>query len=154
MLQEQPLMKTLGSVVSSAEKYGDSYEAITAYLRGQAQRQADELARLENNIAKTKQLLTQQKANWNSRRKAYRDCAGKYAGQLASKVTAHIHDLAMPEGRFEIEITAKDNLTKTGKDELTFLFTTNLGEPIRPLLGKSLPAVSCHAWRWLLKLYF
>lgn len=32
----------------------------------------------------------------------------KYAGRLASKVTAHIHDLAMPEGRFEIEVTAKD----------------------------------------------
>ena len=42
------------------KKYGDSYEAITAYL-GQAQQQADELAQLESNIAKTKQLLAQQK---------------------------------------------------------------------------------------------
>lgn len=56
------------------KKYGDSYEAITAYL-GQAQQQADELAQLESNIAKTKQLLAQQKVNWNSRRKAYRSCA-------------------------------------------------------------------------------
>ena len=115
------------------KKYGDSYEAITAYL-GQAQQQADELAQLENNIAKTKQLLTQQKGELEQQAQSLSQLRGKYAGQLASKVTAHIHDLAMPEGRFEIEITAKDNLTKTGKDELTFLFTANLGEPIRPLL--------------------
>lgn len=115
------------------KKYGDSYEAITAYLE-QAQQQADELAQLESNIAKTKQLLAQQKGELEQQAQSLSQLRGKYAGQLASKVTAHIHDLAMPEGRFEIEVTAKDTLTKTGKDELTFLFTANLGEPIRPLL--------------------
>lgn len=134
------------------KKYGDSYEAITAYLE-QAQQQADELAQLESNIAKTKQLLAQQKGELEQQAQSLSQLRAKYAGRLASKVTAHIHDLAMPEGRFEIEVTAKDTLTKTGKDELTFLFTANLGEPIRPLL-KSLPAASCHVWRWLLKRCF
>ena len=115
------------------KKYGDSYEAITAYL-GQAQQQADELAQLESNIAKTKQLLAQQKGELEQQAQSLSQLRAKYAGRLASKVTVHIHDLAMPEGRFEIEVTAKDTLTKTGKDELTFLFTANLGEPIRPLL--------------------
>ena len=115
------------------KKYGDSYEAITAYLE-QAQQQADELAQLESNIAKTKQLLAQQKGELEQQAQSLSQLRAKYAGRLASKVTAHIHDLAMPEGRFEIEVTAKDTLTKTGKDELTFLFTANLGEPIRPLL--------------------
>ncbi|MFQ9522606.1 MAG: hypothetical protein ACLR2G_02755 [Phascolarctobacterium faecium] len=118
-------------MVSSAEKYGDSYEAITAYLEQDSSRPM--------NWRSWKATLLKQnscwrsKVRWNSRRKAYRSCA-KYARRLASKVTAHIHDLAMPEGRFEIEVTAKDTLTKTGKDELAFLFTANLGEPIRPLL--------------------
>ena len=49
-------------------------------------------------------------------------------------MTTHIHDLAMPEGKFEIAVAAKETPGKTGKDELTFLFTANLGEPIRPLL--------------------
>ena len=115
------------------KKYGDSYEAITAYLE-QAQQQADELAQLESNIAKTKQLMAQQKGELEQQAQSLSQLRAKYAGRLASKVTAHIHDLAMPEGRFEIEVTAKDTLTKTGKDELTFLFTANLGEPIRPLL--------------------
>ncbi len=112
------------------KKYGDSYEAITAYL--EQARQADELAQLESNIAKTKQLLAQQKGELEQQAQSLSQLRAKYARRLASKVTAHIHNMAMPEGRFEIEVTAQDTLTKTGKDELAFLFS--LGEPIRPLL--------------------
>ena len=115
------------------KKYGDSYEAITAYLQ-QAQQQADELTQLEANIAKTKQLLTQQKNELEQQAQQLTKLRCKYAAELASKVTEHIHDLAMPEGKFEIAVTAKEAFGKTGKDELTFLFTANLGEPIRPLL--------------------
>ncbi|WP_337365899.1 DNA repair protein RecN [Phascolarctobacterium sp.] len=115
------------------KKYGDSYEAITAYLQ-QAQQQADELTQLEANIAKTKQLLTQQKNELEQQAQQLTKLRCKYAAELASKVTEHIHDLAMPEGKFEISVTAKEAFGKTGKDELTFLFTANLGETIRPLL--------------------
>lgn len=115
------------------KKYGDSYEAITAYLQ-QAQQQADELTQLEANIAKTKQLLAQQKNELEQQAQQLTKLRCKYAAELASKVTEHIHDLAMPEGKFEISVTAKEAFGKTGKDELTFLFTANLGETIRPLL--------------------
>ena len=72
------------------KKYGDSYEAITAYLE-QAQQQADELAQLESNIAKTKQLLAQQKGEWEQQAQSLSQLRAKDARRLASKVTAHIH---------------------------------------------------------------
>lgn len=115
------------------KKYGDSYEAIEAYLQ-QAQQQADDLTQLEMNIAKARQLLTQQKSELEQQAQGLSQLRCKYAAELAAKVTVHIHDLAMPEGKFEIAVTAKETPGKTGKDELTFLFTANLGEPIRPLL--------------------
>lgn len=115
------------------KKYGASYEEITEYLQ-QAQQQADELTQLEVNIAKTKQLLVQQKNELEQQAQQLTRLRCKYATELAAKVTEHIHDLAMPEGKFEIAVTAKETFGKTGKDELTFLFTANLGEPIRPLL--------------------
>ena len=115
------------------KKYGDSYEAIDAYLQ-QAQQQADDLTQLETNIAKARQLLTQQKSELEQQAQSLSQLRCKYAAELAAKVTTHIHDLAMPEGKFEIAVTAKETPGKTGKDELTFLFTANLGEPIRPLL--------------------
>lgn len=115
------------------KKYGDSYEAIEAYLQ-QAQQQADDLTQLETNIAKARQLLTQQKSELEQQAQGLSQLRCKYAAELADKVTTHIHDLAMPEGKFEIAVAAKETPGKTGKDELTFLFTANLGEPIRPLL--------------------
>ena len=115
------------------KKYGDSYEAIDAYLQ-QAQQQADDLTQLETNIAKARQLLTQQKSELEQQAQRLSQLRCKYAAELAAKVTTHIHDLAMPEGKFEIAVAAKEMPGKTGKDELTFLFTANLGEPIRPLL--------------------
>lgn len=115
------------------KKYGENYEAITGYLQ-QARQQADELAQLEFTIAKTKQLLAQQKVELEEKSLQLSRLRSQYAAELAEKVTEHIHDLAMPEGRFEIAITEKEAFGKTGKDELTFLFTANLGEPIRPLL--------------------
>ena len=115
------------------KKYGDSYEAIDAYLQ-QAQQQADDLTQLESNIAKARQLLTQQKSELEQQAQGLSQLRCKYAAELAAKVTTHIHDLAMPEGKFEIAVAAKEMPGKTGKDELTFLFTANLGEPIRPLL--------------------
>lgn len=115
------------------KKYGDSYEAIDTYLQ-QAQQQADDLTQLETNIAKARQLLTQQKSELEQQAQGLSQLRCKYAAELAAKVTTHIHDLAMPEGKFEIAVAAKEMPGKTGKDELTFLFTANLGEPIRPLL--------------------
>lgn len=115
------------------KKYGDSYEAIDTYLQ-QAQQQADDLTQLETNIAKARQLLTQQKSELEQQAQGLSQLRCKYAAELADKVTTHIHDLAMPEGKFEIAVAAKEMPGKTGKDELTFLFTANLGEPIRPLL--------------------
>ena len=115
------------------KKYGDSYEAIEAYLQ-QAQQQADDLTQLETNIAKARQLLTQQKSELEQQAQGLSQLRCKYAAELAAKVTTHIHDLAMQEGKFEIAVAAKEMPGKTGKDELTFLFTANLGEPIRPLL--------------------
>ena len=109
------------------------YEAIDAYLQ-QAQQQADDLTQLETNIAKARQLLTQQKSELEQQAQSLSQLRCKYAAELADKVTTHIHDLAMPEGKFEIAVAAKETPGKTGKDELTFLFTANLGEPIRPLL--------------------
>ncbi len=115
------------------KKYGEGYESISKYLE-QIQQQVDELTRLETNIAKTKELLSKNKSKLEQQARQLTELRKQYATKLAHQVTIHIHDLAMPEGKFEIAISAREVFTKSGKDELTFLFTANLGEPIRPLL--------------------
>lgn len=115
------------------KKYGNSYEEIMTYL-DKAQIEADELSALESNIQKTKQLLAQQEINLTKLSQALTSLRSKYAKELGEQVTSHIHDLAMPEGKFSFDLSLKEHFTKTGQDEIIFLFTANLGEPIRPLL--------------------
>ncbi|MGE3774020.1 MAG: DNA repair protein RecN, partial [Gammaproteobacteria bacterium] len=55
------------------------------------------------------------------------------AGRLAAAVVAHLHELALPHARFEIEIAASAAPGEHGLDEVEFTVTTNPDLPPRPL---------------------
>jgi DNA repair protein RecN (Recombination protein N) len=54
------------------------------------------------------------------------------AKPLAEAVTAHLHELAMPNATFSVAIE-EGPLTDDGADDVTFLLAPNPGEPPRPL---------------------
>ncbi|PWC17662.1 DNA repair protein RecN [Brenneria corticis] len=57
-----------------------------------------------------------------------------HAGELAQLITANMHDLAMPHGRFTIEVKfTPEHLTAGGADNVEFCVTTNPGQPHQPL---------------------
>ncbi len=59
----------------------------------------------------------------------------RYAQELGAKVTSSMHELAMPDGRFAIEVRpdAQSSLSPLGIDRVEFMVTTNPGQPIQPL---------------------
>ena len=59
----------------------------------------------------------------------------RYAEELGAKVSASMHELAMPDGRFAIEVRpdAQSSLSPLGIDRVEFMVTTNPGQPIQPL---------------------
>ncbi|MGL5225356.1 MAG: DNA repair protein RecN [Aeromonas sp.] len=59
----------------------------------------------------------------------------RYAQELATLVTASMHELAMPDGRFAIDVRpdAQSSLSPLGIDRVEFMVTTNPGQPIQPL---------------------
>jgi len=52
---------------------------------------------------------------------------------LAAQVTSELHDLAMPDASFEVEIIAKDTPSADGLDEIGFVFSAHPGGSLRPL---------------------
>ena len=114
------------------KKYGADYDAIAAYLH-KVQQEADELHAIDRNIeAKTKELAqkTKELTVLAEQLTALRQ---KYAQLLTKEITAHIADLAMPQGKIEIKFTAKENFGKNGCDDMVFLFSANEGEPLLEL---------------------
>ncbi|RKS85926.1 DNA replication and repair protein RecN [Orbus hercynius] len=58
----------------------------------------------------------------------------KIAAALSEKISQNIQALSMPHGQFSIDIVADQNkITETGIDHITFLVTTNPGQPLQPI---------------------
>ncbi|XKM13607.1 DNA repair protein RecN [Orbaceae bacterium ac157xtp] len=56
------------------------------------------------------------------------------ANTLADKITQYIRELSMPHGQFDIQIQWDDSkLTDSGCDHITFLVSTNPGQPLQPI---------------------
>jgi len=60
-------------------------------------------------------------------------CRHKYGQSLGAKVTKHMQDLAMENGKLVVEITPLDIYQPSGKDNIDFLFTANVGMEPKPL---------------------
>ena len=126
------VQERLDTIYRLQKKYGGSTEAVLAYLAAtqekleQLQNIAAALEKAQQQLAQATKRLTQAAAALTMERK-------RSAAALGQSITTHIHDLAMPNGRFEIAIAPTERFTPTGRDQLRFLFSGNLGEPLNDL---------------------
>jgi DNA repair protein RecN (Recombination protein N) len=121
----------LDRIARLKRKYGADVPAVLAY----AERCAAELSRLEEAEASPGELAA-------ARVRAERElvaAAGRLtalrraaAAQLAQQVAALLPQLAFRKARFEVEVAAEE-LGPSGGDRVEFLFTANLGEPLKSL---------------------
>lgn len=130
--------KRLGQVEARLElqkklkrKYGDSIEAVLAYL-AKAEQELDELATSDERIdeLKKREKALQKEVEalaadlTNKRKAACKSLVGGVEGELA--------DLKMGGARFEVSI-APQPCDVTGADRVEFMIAPNLGEGLKPL---------------------
>ncbi len=114
------------------KKYGTEYEDIMLYLQ-KAQQEADELKEIDSSIAKKNTELMQKTEALKALAGELTELRSKYAALLTAEISAHIKDLAMPQGKIEISFAKKDAFGKNGCDEMAFMFSANAGEPLMEL---------------------
>lgn len=120
------------------KKYGDSEEAILSY-RDQAENELENLAKIEENrallkdaISKLEQEVSRRAAELTAKRNAA-------ATTLASRITHILSTLGMPKAQFVIQVQSKGMngnakiIGPYGADEIEFLISANLGEPVKEL---------------------
>lgn len=114
------------------KKYGGTTEDVLAYLAEAKAKQselldiAEAMSRAQHQLDVILQRLAVTAAALSKERRAS-------ARELGEAVTAHIHDLAMPNGAFEVTVTELEHYTPSGKDGLSFRFSANMGEPLNAL---------------------
>ncbi len=113
-------------------KYGKTIEEILEYCNNKSM----ELERLKNSqqeqitikaeIAQIEEDLKKECVVLSGLRK-------KASEFLASGVTSEINKLGMNNGIFSVSMEATGGFTSRGLDSVEFLFSANLGEPLKPL---------------------
>ena len=107
-----------------------------AGLLGRLTGLAEERHRLENRQEVLEVLLAERGHKERHARELAKALTGERtcaAHALAKTVMEGLAHLAMPRAQFEVRITPTDTLQKDGADEVTFLFSANPGEALRPL---------------------
>ena len=113
-------------------KYGNGEEAVLAYLE-QAKEQYALLQDLDNRIAKAQKELKAITNKLADKAKQLTTIRKQNAEKLCKEVEKHIKDLAMPDGKLQIQFTERPDFTPEGKDKMELLFSANAGEPLQPL---------------------
>ncbi len=122
----EDLENRMAQIDSLKRKYGDSVKDIINYYDNTK----DELKRLLNAEA-TLVSLNKKKLDLESSLNQVANKLHEYrqitAQELSQKVSIEVKQLAMPNAIFKVEVIDKNILGKTGKDEIKFNFSANLG---------------------------
>jgi DNA repair protein RecN (Recombination protein N) len=134
--------KRLDEITRLKKKYGSTIEEIIEFLQKARQEYDDILSSEENikDLQAKKELLFDQLYECSMQLSHTRRLAGK---QFEEKVLMQLSDLGLAKSRFEVafsdiperdELASNDKLlTAAGFDNIEFMISTNVGEPLKPL---------------------
>ncbi|MGN0909683.1 MAG: DNA repair protein RecN [Succinivibrio sp.] len=90
---------------------------------------------LKDSITSLASEVRQLRADYEEKARALSEARRKAALDMSSKVTAMIHDLAMPDGVFRVDLKYDEERRPRpeGRDEALFMFTANRGQDPGPL---------------------
>jgi DNA repair protein RecN (Recombination protein N) len=109
---------------------GDELPALTLRLAAERER----LEHAEANLASLEAQVATLAAAYRDAALILRAARGKAATALAKRITATLHELGMPGGRFEVRLEALDATPAVhGMDGVELLVSANPGQPPRPL---------------------
>lgn len=114
------------------KKYGGTTEAVLEYLR-RAEAKYAELQDIAAAVEKATKKLLQVKNSLHKAAERLSVLRREQAMQLEQLITEHIHDLAMPQGKFMFAIQRSDKFSMYGCDDIKIMFSANVGEPVNEL---------------------
>lgn len=115
-------------------KYGESVEDILKFLND-AKERLDEIERSEELILKIRKEIEAAEKNLHKRCEIMNKLRKEAAKKLEDGILKELKDLEMPKTQFEVSILScpEEGFTENGTDKVEFLFSPNMGEPVKPL---------------------
>ncbi|HKG02518.1 MAG TPA: DNA repair protein RecN [Conexibacter sp.] len=113
-------------------KHGGRIAAVLAHA-DECRARRDELAGAEAALQETTDALEAARERLDTVARELHDTRAAAAPALAEAVRGRLAELAMPDARFEVEISPRDEPGPTGADAVELLIAANPGVPAGPL---------------------
>lgn len=116
------------------KKYGDTIDDCILY-REENQKKLDDLEGSETQLTQIQEDLHRKEETAGVLCIELHRMRTAAAERLSKGVAAHLTDLEMPKAAFETAVvySPERDFDENGRDTVAFLFTANLGEPLKPL---------------------
>ncbi len=125
------LQERLDLIESLRRKYGGTIEEILAY-RDRAQAELEGLRGRDEEIRKLQETIDRARESFEKSARRLSAARRRASGRVARAVNGNLAELGFPEGSLRVEIRDGEP-GPAGRDEVSFLFSPNPGEPDRPL---------------------
>lgn len=126
------VQQRLDTIYRLQKKYGGSTQAVLDYL-AVTQEKLAELENIAQTLEAAQKAVAEAVVNLGSAAAELTEKREQAAKVLAQRITQHIRDLAMPDGKLQITCEPLEKFTAQGRDALHFLFSANMGEPLAAL---------------------
>ena len=114
------------------KKYGGSTQSALDYLQ-QTQEKLEQLQQIAKLLEQAQKAVAEAVVRLGRAAAVLTKLREASAQALAQRITQHIRDLAMPNGVLQIKCGQLDKFMPLGRDELKFIFSANMGEPLNDL---------------------
>jgi DNA repair protein RecN (Recombination protein N) len=128
----ETLENRMALIETLQRKYGESIQTILNY-RDEAQEELETLQHADANMEMLEQEQAELLETLTSLANDLSTARQKIAKKLSEAVSKEIKPLGMTNAVFQVIVEKSDTLSTHGQDDITFLFSANLGEPPAPL---------------------
>ncbi len=114
------------------KKYGNTIEEIIEFQKqiASSMEAAENWEATKNKIAES---LDQKKAEYYNITAKLTEHRRRVAGKLNEEITIQLKELNIPHVSFEVNIQPKEIKSSQGMDDIEFMISPNVGEPLKPL---------------------
>ena len=113
-------------------KYGNNYEEIIKYKEA-IKEEIDYVENIEEYNIKKREELEKIENEMNKLAEIIHKVRKESAELISKKVNRELDELEMKNAKINVKVIGKEDFLKTGKDEVVFYITTNIGEEEKEL---------------------
>lgn len=114
------------------KKYGEDEEGLLAYLNN-AQEQIDTNQHFQSIYQEQESIVFKKAYELHLKAQDLHELRVIKGKELEQLIEKEMHDLALENAQFKVQITTQENLNNHGIDQITFLISTNKGSRLLPL---------------------